>query len=113
MTYCTILVDLTADGPVEARLDVARSLASRFDAVLVGVHVVPELFTPLPIWEGGGSVYILPEVIEAQRKVNQEAKERVRAAFDRACGADPTATWREAEGDPVRSSPRPRTPPTW
>ena len=102
MTYCTILVDLTADGPVEARLDVARSLASRFDAVLVGVHVVPELFTPLPIWEGGGSVYILPEVIEAQRKVNQEAKERVRAAFDRACGADPTATWREAEGDPVR-----------
>jgi nucleotide-binding universal stress UspA family protein len=102
MAYRTILVDLTADGPVEARLDVARSLASRFDAVLVGVHVVPELFTPLPIWEGGGSVYMLPEVIEAQRKVNQEAKERVRAAFDRACGADPTATWREAEGDPVR-----------
>jgi nucleotide-binding universal stress UspA family protein len=102
MTYRTVLVDLTADGPVEARLDVARSLASRFDAVLVGVHVVPELFTPLPIWEGGGSVYILPEVIEAQRKVNHEAKERVRAAFDRACGADPTVTWREAEGDPVR-----------
>ena len=102
MTYCTILVDLTADGPVEARLDVARSLAARFDAVLVGVHVVPELFTPLPIWEGGGSVYIRPEVIEAQRKVNQEAKDRVRAAFDRACGVDPTATWREAEGDPVR-----------
>ena len=43
MTYRTILVDLTADGPVEARLDVARSLASRFDAVLVGVHVVPEV----------------------------------------------------------------------
>ena len=100
MTYRTILVDLTADGPVEARLDVARSLASRFDAVLVGVHVVPELFTPLPIWEGGGSV--LPEVFEARHKVDQEAKERVRAAFDRACGVDPTATWREAEGDPVR-----------
>ena len=30
MTYRTILVDLTADGPVEARLDVARFLASRF-----------------------------------------------------------------------------------
>lgn len=102
MTYRTILVDLTADGPVEARLDVARSLASRFDAVLLGVNVVPKLFTPLPIWQGGGSVYILPEVVEAQRKANHEAKERVRAAFDRACGADPTVTWSEAEGDPVR-----------
>jgi nucleotide-binding universal stress UspA family protein len=102
MTYRTILVDLTADGPVEVRLDVARSLASRFDAVLLGVHVMPELFTPLPIWEGGGSVYIPPEVVEAQRKANQQAKELVRAAFDRACGTDPKVTWREAEGDPVR-----------
>ena len=103
MTYRTILVDLTADGPVEARLNVACSLASRFAAAaLVGVHVMPELSTPLPIWEGGGTVYILPEIIEAQRKTNQEAKDRVRAAFDRACGADPTATWREAEGGPVR-----------
>ena len=102
MTYRTILADLTADGPVEARLDVARSLASRFDAVLVGVHVVPELVTPLAIWEGGGSVYILPQVMEAQRKIHQEAKERVRAAFDHACGGDPKATWREALGDPAR-----------
>ena len=102
MTYRTILVDLTADGPVEARLDVARSMASRFDAVLVGVHVVPELFTPLPIWVGGASVYILPEIIEAQCKANREAKERIRAAFDRAYGTDPAVTWREAEGDPAR-----------
>jgi nucleotide-binding universal stress UspA family protein len=102
MTYRTILVDLTADGPVEARLDVARSLASHFDAALVGMHVMPEPFVQLPMWEGGGAVYVLPEVIEAQRKVNQEAKERVRAAFDRACGVEPTVRWREAEGDPVR-----------
>jgi nucleotide-binding universal stress UspA family protein len=102
MTYRTILVDLTADGPVEARLDVARSLAARFEAALIGMHVMPEPFVQLPMWEGGGGVYVLPEVIEAQRKVNLEAKERVRAAFDRTCGATPTAAWREAEGDPVR-----------
>ena len=56
MTYRTILVDLTADGPVEARLDVARSLASRFDAALVGMHVMPA-GRLAPIWEGGGSIW--------------------------------------------------------
>src|SRR4051812_21020371 len=103
MTYRTVLVDLTADGPMEARLDVARSLASRFEAALVGMHVMPKPVVSLPIWEGGGSiwegggsVYMLPEIIEAQRKTNQEVKERVRAAFDRACGTDPKVTWREA-----------------
>ena len=60
MTYRTILADLTADGPVEARLDVARSLASRFDAVLIGLHVVPQLFSPLPVWEGGIRLHPAP-----------------------------------------------------
>jgi hypothetical protein len=99
MTYRTILLDLTADGPVEARLDVARSLASRFGAALIGMHVSPPPLQ-LAAWQGGMSVYIPPEVVEAQRKANQEAKERVRAAFDRVRGDDPTAEWREAEGDP-------------
>jgi len=99
MTYRTILLDLTADGPVEARLDVARSLASRFGAALIGMHVSPPPLQ-LAAWQGGMSVYIPPEVAEAQRKANQEAKERVRAAFDRVCGDDPAAEWREAEGDP-------------
>jgi nucleotide-binding universal stress UspA family protein len=98
MSYHTILVDLTTDGPVEERLHAARTLASRFDATLVGLHVTPPL--ELAAWQGGWSVYIPPEVTEAQRKANQEAKARVRAAFDRTCGADPAMTWREAEGDP-------------
>jgi nucleotide-binding universal stress UspA family protein len=98
MGYRTILVDLTTDGPVEGRLQAARLLASRFDAALVGLHVTPPIeLTP---WQGGWSVYIPPEVAEAQRRANQEAKARVRAAFDRTCGADPAMVWREAEGDP-------------
>lgn len=98
MTYRTILLDLSTDGPVEARLDAARSLASRFGAALVGLHVTPSL--DVAAWQGGWSVHIPPELVETQRRANREARERVRAAFDRACGGDPAATWREAEGDP-------------
>ena len=73
MDYRTILLDLTADELVEARLDVARSLASRFGAALIGMHVSPLLLEPAA-WQGGMSVYIPPEVVEAQRKANREAK---------------------------------------
>jgi hypothetical protein len=41
MSYHTILVDLCANELVDPRLGVARSLALRFDAALVGMHVVP------------------------------------------------------------------------
>jgi nucleotide-binding universal stress UspA family protein len=99
MTYRTILLDLTADELVEARLDVARSLASRFGAALIGMHVSPPPLQ-LAAWQGGMSVYIPPEVAEVQREAARKAKERVRAAFDRARGDDLTAEWREAEGDP-------------
>ena len=88
MTYRTILVDLTADGPVEARLDVARSLASRFDAVLVGVHVVPKLFTPLPIWEGGGSVTSCPRLLK--RNARSTRKPRSASAPPSTAPAAPT-----------------------
>jgi nucleotide-binding universal stress UspA family protein len=99
VAYRTILVDLTADGEIEARLDVARFLALRFEAALVGMHVMPPPFDP-SVWQGGMSVYFPPEIIEAQRKAGLEAKERARAVFDRVCGAEPKAVWREAEGDP-------------
>jgi nucleotide-binding universal stress UspA family protein len=98
MTYHTILVDLSAGAPPEARLGVARSLAMRFDAALVGLHVMPVF--ELTAWEGGMSAYIPPEVVEAQRRAGQEANDRARAAFDRACGGDSRAVWRQAEGDP-------------
>jgi nucleotide-binding universal stress UspA family protein len=99
MTYRTILVDLTADEQIEARLNVVRFLALRFEAALIGLHVVPPPLDPA-VWQGGMSVYIPPELAEAQRKAGLEAKERARAVFDRVCGAEPKAVWREAEGDP-------------
>jgi hypothetical protein len=36
MVYRTILIDLADDGGLEPRLRVARNLAARFEAVLVG-----------------------------------------------------------------------------
>lgn len=98
MTYRTILVDLTAGGSPDARLDIARSLAARFDAALVGLHVTLPL--ELGALEGGWSTYIPPEVLDAQKKAGREARDRARTAFDRACGGDPNAFWREAEGSP-------------
>ena len=98
MTYRTILADLTADDQIEARLNVARILALRFEAALIGMHVMSPPIDPA-VWQGGMSVYIPSEFIEAQRKGSFEAKGRARAIFDRICGAEPKAVWREAEGN--------------
>jgi nucleotide-binding universal stress UspA family protein len=100
MAYRTILTDLSADEAAEPCLHLARALAARFGATLVGVHVMPEPFVPTA-WQGGASVYLDPEVIEAQRRVNLRVKERVQAIFQRVCGADPDAIWREGQGDPI------------
>jgi len=99
MAYRTILVDLNSAGSVEARLETARALASRFDATVVGLYVSLPPFDPV-VQPVGMAAYVPPEVTEARRKADQEAKERLRIAFDRICGAGPTAAWREVEGDP-------------
>jgi nucleotide-binding universal stress UspA family protein len=99
MAYRTILADLSADDAAEPCLRLAGALAARFGAALFGMHVMPEPFVPTA-WQGGASVYLDPEVTEAQRRANLRMKERVQATFERVCGANPDATWREAQGDP-------------
>jgi nucleotide-binding universal stress UspA family protein len=100
MTYRTILVALAGDSGLEAHLQTAQALARRFDAMLVGSHIMPPPF--IPIADGEAVTYVLPELIEAQRKANQQANERIQAAFQRICGTGPSAVWQEAEGDPER-----------
>jgi nucleotide-binding universal stress UspA family protein len=95
MAYRTILVELPDDSGLEPRLQVARDLADRFKAVLIGMHVMPPLFIPGAY--GEAAAYIGPDLIEAQRTANQEIRERVQAVFRRICGAD--AIWQEAEGE--------------
>src|SRR5918912_3625161 len=101
MTYRTILIELAADKRVEARLRVTHALARRFDATLVGMHVVP---SPLEsaVAQGLAAACLGRETIEAVRRAELAARERARAVFRHVCGADPAAVLRAAEGDPAR-----------
>jgi nucleotide-binding universal stress UspA family protein len=101
VTYRTILAELNSSVSVEGRLQVCRSLATRFDATIIGMHVTP---SPLeaPIWKGGTGAYLPPAMVEARRAAAREQKERIRAAFDSVGGRGPSMIWREAEGDPVQ-----------
>jgi nucleotide-binding universal stress UspA family protein len=96
MAYRTILVELADDKELEPRLRVAQGLADRFDAVLIGMHVMP--LPVIPGAYGEAAAYIGPEFIEAQRKANREIAERVQAVFRSICGGS-SAIWQEAEGD--------------
>jgi nucleotide-binding universal stress UspA family protein len=98
MAYRTILVEVADDGALEARLQAARALAGRFDAVLIGMHVMPSPFVPVAL--GDGSAYLAPDLIEAQRAGSRLIKEKVQAVFRSICGAGPDAIWQEVEGDP-------------
>ncbi len=100
MSYRTILVNLAADEPVDERLTAARSLALRFDAALIAMHVVPPPFVP-SMWDGTGAVYLPAGLIEAECAASQEAKARIQATFDHLCGGDALATWMEAGGAPA------------
>ena len=101
MTYRTILAELNSSTSVEERLQVCRSLATRFEATIIGMQVTP---SPLeaPIWKGGTGAYLPPAMVEARRAAAREEKERVRSVFDRVGDNSPSMIWREAEGDPVQ-----------
>jgi nucleotide-binding universal stress UspA family protein len=97
MAYRTILVELADDSGLERRLQVGRSLADRFQATLIGMHVMPPPFIPASY--GEAAAYLGPDLIEAQRKVNREVAERVQGIFRSVCGEGPNVIWQEAEGD--------------
>ena len=66
MRYRTILIDLSAECPVRGRLTVARDLAARFKATLVGLHVVPPPILPVGFY-GDMAGYLGAELIAAPR----------------------------------------------
>jgi nucleotide-binding universal stress UspA family protein len=98
MRYRTILVELTTEASLASNLPLATALSERFDAAFIGLHVVVPPFVPGP-WEGGASVYVGPELIEAQRKAAQALRERVESRF-REHGAA-RGQWQERTGDPA------------
>ena len=79
MTYKTILVHLDAAKGIESRLDIAFSLAQKFDAHLVGLHALS--VTPLPSW----AIAEAGDIFEkAQAKARANTAQAGRKAWDAA-----------------------------
>jgi nucleotide-binding universal stress UspA family protein len=99
MAYRTILLELVDDAQSEARIRCGCRLAERFRAELVALHVSLPPMAPLAY--GEGAAYVGPEAFEAQREANRLVRERVEAAFRRACArARLPAQELYDEGDP-------------
>ena len=77
--YKTILLHLVEDPSTTARIALARGLAERFGAALIGLVARPLPFVPAAF---GEAAYVGPEIIEAQRAAAQAVAARLRAAFD-------------------------------
>ncbi|HEX6142416.1 MAG TPA: universal stress protein [Geminicoccaceae bacterium] len=98
MTYRTILIELQPDGPIEARLRSAQAVARRFEAMLIGMHVMATPFVPGTYGEAG--VYLGVDLIEEQREASRRIAGGIRSTFQEICGTE--GSWQEAEGDPGR-----------
>src|SRR5688500_7013185 len=98
MAYRVILLELVDDAQSEARIRCGLPLSERFEAELVAIHVsLPPL---APVGYGAGNAFIWPEMFAAQRESNGLMRERVEAAFRRACArAQVPARVRYDEGD--------------
>ena len=100
MTYRTIMVQLLGDDGLDVRLRAAAGLAHRFDAALMGVHVLPP--PVLPISAGDAAAYAGPEIIEAQRETSLATARRLERSFEEACAAPEIAAgFKLEDGDPA------------
>ena len=97
MAYKDILVVLDDTAECEARVDVALGLAQRHEAHLMGLMVIEP--THIPAYAMSG---FPPEVMEARRRMEDEARTRVRRKFERQAGASAVPyEWHTADGDAV------------
>jgi nucleotide-binding universal stress UspA family protein len=99
MSYRTILVQVTPEAQPGGHLYIARALARRFDAVLIGVCVSPRTLNPADMY-GGLFDEVRPGLLEDSRRASAELRAQAGANFRRICG-DASQLWKEAEGDPA------------
>ncbi len=100
MSYRTLLVLVTDDPRLDERLATARMLGQRFDAHVVGLHVMP--LPVVPLGYGEAAAYVGPEIIEAQREAAAGTADRLRRRFEAAMAElAPDFHWRAVEGDPA------------
>lgn len=96
MSYKTILVHLDAGKGIDSRLDIAFSLAQKFDAHLVGLHALSA--SPLPGW----AIAEAGEFIEkTQAKARTDLAQAGRKAWDAAVQRSNCSKceWRSSSAD--------------
>jgi len=99
MAYKDILVVLDDTVECEARVNVALGLAQRHAAHLIGLLVIEP--APIPTY---AMSQFPPEVMEVRRRMEDDARTRVRGKFERqAAAADVPYEWHTAEGDAVKA----------
>ena len=99
MPYRDILVVLDDTTECEERVNVALRLAERHQAHLIGLLVIE----PAPIPTDAMS-QLPPEVMEMRRRMEDDARERVRHRFERQVGAGGMPwEWHTAAGDAVKA----------
>jgi nucleotide-binding universal stress UspA family protein len=97
MSFKTILVHCDGAKPVADRLAVAAGLASRFEAVLLGVHARSPFEPPLFV----GKSFDMARFVQAHRQHVMEDQAAALAAFEDASKSKPfTAEWRSLNGRP-------------
>ena len=97
MSYRTILVDLSDEPPMGLRLELAKTLALRFQATVIGMHVMPQPLVPAGLRDE--AAVIGSELIEAHWAINRSMKERMQKLFQDVLGPEPNVLWSDASGD--------------
>jgi nucleotide-binding universal stress UspA family protein len=98
MTYATVMVSLALDQPNTARLRVARELADRFEAALVGVAAA-QFAPPLYFTDGAQAQGLIDQGEASVRKRLGELEAEFRAATGSRAGR---VEWRSAMDFPAR-----------
>ena len=99
MAYKDILVVLDDAAECGARVDVAPGLAQRHEAHLIGLMVIEPAHIPTYAMS-----QFPPEVLQARRRMEDEARSRVRGKFERQAGAAGVPyEWHTTEDDTVKA----------
>ena len=99
MSIKTILAHVTNDEHGARNLDVACTLAEKYDAHVVGLHVM--YLDVVPAYDSP-YVQVPLELLEFKREADQKNADAAKAIFDKAIGArSVSAEWRVTSGEVV------------
>lgn len=98
MSYRTILANLNIDGPIAPLMDFSISLATRFNAHLIGVCAA-DITLPMTAPEG---VLIDGETMRRQREEIEQRQKKMRREFESLAGTNVSHEWRDAIANPTR-----------